>query len=172
MLFLAAHLALLLLGPADAKDYVDDSCPDQGGTAFVVDSAEKAFTVANGYNLPSCHLIIRADVGGTQATTGTLRIVARSVTIDAPVTVRNPFVDSRVVISAHEGDILVSSGQIAARKDVWLECRAPDTCTVTVQKNAVLKAGRAVRTMARGAVRIQDAAVSGGEIAVDAKPSS
>lgn len=160
-----ALLALVsLVASAESADYSDDACPDQDGRAFIVDTPARAATIGNGFSLPSCALIIRTSIDPASMTRPTLRIAAKSVTIEGPVVVHNPIVDSRVVIVAQGGDIVVAGARVVALRDVVLECRAPDTCAVTVHRGSELRANRLVRTVARGVVKIDGALVTGGDV--------
>jgi hypothetical protein len=167
-----ASLALLtVLAPAHASDYADDTCPDRGGSALVVDTPAKALTVANGFTRPACDLVIRTGFDGVSVTGSALRITARSIAIEGPLTMYNSLVDSRVILIAEDGDIVISSARVVALRDLWLECRAPATCTITVQKGSELRATRTIRTLARGVVKVDDSRLSGGELSVDTKAS-
>jgi hypothetical protein len=168
----AIAIAVLLACPAPARaaDYADDACPDRGGSALVVDTPAKAMTVANGFTRPTCDLIIRTGFDNASVTGFTLRITAKSITVEGPLTMQNTLVDARLVLIAADGDIVISNARLMARREVLLECHAPSNCGITVQKGSELRATRILRTVARGAVNVDDSSrISGGELNVDAR---
>lgn len=147
---------LVVATPAQSGNYLDDVCPDEGGRAFIVDTPAEALTIADDYNRPDCRLIIRTSLERAAVLGTTLHISAKSITIEGPLEIDNGLVDSRIVLSAADGDIAISGARISARKEIRLECLAPATCSVSVQKRSHLSASHAIRTVARGAVTIDD----------------
>lgn len=162
-------LALLVgsaLGTAsvNAAYYADDACPDHRGTAYLVDTAARAATVANGFNLPSCHLIVRTSLDQSSFSSSMLSISAKSVTIEGAIDIAHPFPESRIVLTAHDGDVVVAGARLSAQSELRLQCLAPASCAVTVHRGAHLHAGRTIRTAARGAVKVEDAKLTTGEM--------
>jgi hypothetical protein len=152
----ALALLTLIVAPAYAGNSVDDPCPDQGGTAFIVDSPMKASIVANTYHRPDCHLVIKTSLDRSTITDTTLRITAKSVTIEGPVEISNSRHRSRIVITAMNGDITITSARLLAKREVLLECLGPATCTVALHRNALVQAPKIIRILSQGTAAIEE----------------
>jgi hypothetical protein len=159
-------LAILVAAPAYSGNAIDDACPDEGGSAYIVDTAAEALTVANDYHRPDCRLIIRTSLDRSSITDSTLRVTAKSITIEGPLEITHPLVDSRIVLTAVAGDVVISNARLSARKEVWIECRSPATCTVSVHKSAQVNAARAIRILSRGSSAVEDAKLLSAELDV------
>jgi hypothetical protein len=155
-LIVLVTMGLLLAVPAYSGNYMDDVCPDEGGKSFIVDTSADALVVADNYNRPDCRLVIRTSIGRNHVSGSTLHISAKSITIEGPLEIENGLVDSRIVLSAADGDVSIAGARIIAQGEIRLECRAPATCAVGVSKHSLLRANRAIRTQARGSVTFDD----------------
>lgn len=149
---------------AVAGTFIDDVCPDNAGTTFFVDTVAEAAAVANGYNLPSCHLVIRTSLDPGAILDKALLIVARSITLEGPLDITHSLGESTLQLVASDGNIVVSQARIAVRDMITLRCSAPSTCGVTIHRNSQIQAARTVRTSARGRVTVEDARIVGGEL--------
>jgi hypothetical protein len=164
-----ALMALLLLSaaPAYSGNSADDPCPDQGGTAFVVDGPARAHIVANDYHRPDCRLVIKTDLERKTITDTTLRITAKSITIEGPLEITNPLPGSRIVLSAVDGDVTVTNARLRSRREILIECRAPATCTVALQKNALVQAPRIIRILSQGSAEVEEGRMETAELEIE-----
>jgi hypothetical protein len=169
---LAVMAALLgVATPGVAREFLDDVCPDAGGNAFIVDTPVEARSVANGYNLPTCHLVLRTSLDPGAIDHVLLQITARSITIEGPLEINNALVDSAIVLRVLDGDIALSQARLMARDTIRLECHGSTACNITIAKHSHLQAPRVIRVAARGRLTIEDTRIVGGELDVRAASS-
>jgi hypothetical protein len=176
-------LALAIGGWAEAVD----TCPDidpvcaaagVGTPCFVVDTALEAATVGNGYNFPTCNLLIKITI---PVTVNPLTITAHDITIMGPdpasasglVEIINNAANSQTTLTATETDLVISEASIKAHKTLKLTCQGttPD-CNITSRLSDLIAAldfanptiGGDLFITAEGSVDIQTTNTHGGNI--------
>src|SRR5262245_48975149 len=115
-------------GLPTARTEAAGSCPDAGGTAFVVDTATEAAEVAAGYVNKACDLVIRTRIAST---VHNLIIIARSIQVEGPDTVSgaadvevvNALSGGRLQLTADGGDITVTHGVLEAPDRIYVKCK-------------------------------------------------
>jgi hypothetical protein len=162
---LAGMIVLLWVAPsAVAGNFLDDSCPDGGGQTFVVDTPLEAQSVANGYDLPSCNLVLRTSLDPAAITRPILQITAKSMTLEGPLEITNPLVESVIVLRVVDGHLTLSQARLMARDTIRLECHGKSACNISINGQSHLQASRVVRTIATGRLTIEDTRIVSGEI--------
>jgi hypothetical protein len=188
-LVLLAMLFLLAApgGSARAANFADDTCPDAGGTQFVVDTAAKAATVANGYNKAACDLIIQTSLNDNPPSDildATLSITAKTITITGPdvlvpgkrVEIINKQGSGDVVLTAEgvkAGDVAIdiTEGNVRARDLLRLICDAPN-CKINVLDSDIVATlnldlnpvGGDLRILADGDIKLEGSSVFAGDV--------
>jgi hypothetical protein len=173
LILAALVLSLAIGGQVQALDFTNDTCPDNGGTKFIVDTAAEAATVADGYDDPTCDLFIRISLTGI--VDATLPITAKSITIDPPAAVTveiiNSVAGSDIFLTATGGDIDIKQASIKARDLLRLIC-LPAACKITVDDSEIIAAllltpttpGGDLRITAGGDIKLTDSTIFAGDI--------
>jgi hypothetical protein len=142
---LAFALALAPAAPAEANH-----CPDNGGTAFIVDDAADAAHIAAGYTNNACNLEIRTSVtpAGLVLNINALTIMVIGPDVlnpGQPVTINNPSPGSTIRLVS-QGNFKISEADIRATNQVRVSCILAG-CTGEVDLSVIISSS----TLAFGA---------------------
>ncbi len=145
-MLLRVILALIVIavvsGLPTARTEAAGSCPDAGGTTFVVDTAAEAAEVAAGYVNKTCDLVIRTKIASTAHN---LILIAKSIQVEGPdavngasrVDIVNALSGGRIQLTANLGNIAIAKATIEAPNRIYVNCKSVG-CGISVADSAIV----------------------------------